>query len=140
MKIDPNMTIGSVTQAAAQNATGKAGDFEDLLKGLEAAGSTGVNSAVPVMSADMLSPQRINALTTSDEALDLLSDYAAALKNPEVSLKGLASMVDQLDSMRAKVDKVALGLSSDDGLSSIMQDVSASLNAEVLRFKRGDLT
>jgi hypothetical protein len=140
MKIDPNMTIGSVTQAATQVADGKTGDFENLLKGLEAAGSTSVNSAMPVMSTDLLSPQRINALTTSDEALDLLSDYAAALKNPDVSLKGLASMVDQLDSMRAKVDKVALGLSSEDGLSSIMQDVSASLNAEVLRFKRGDLT
>ncbi|OPZ59696.1 MAG: hypothetical protein BWY87_00872 [Deltaproteobacteria bacterium ADurb.Bin510] len=140
MKIDPNMTIGSVTQAATQVAGGKTGDFENLLKGLEAAGSTSVNSAMPVMSTDLLSPQRINALTTSDEALDLLSDYAAALKNPDVSLKGLASMVDQLDSMRAKVDKVALGLSSEDGLSSIMQDVSASLNAEVLRFKRGDLT
>ena len=139
MKIDPNMTIGSVTQAAAQNATGKVGDFEDLLKGLEAAGSTGVNSAVPVMSADMLSPQRINALSTSDEAIDLLSDYAAALNDPQVSLKSLAAKVEELDGMRAKVDKVALGLSSDDKLSGIMKEVSANLSAEVMRFKRGDL-
>ena len=140
MKIDPNMTIGSISQAAGQTASATAGDFENLLKGIEAAASETTRGVMPVMSADMLSPQRISALTTSDEAIDLLGDYAAALKNPDVSLKGLAAMVDQLDSMRAKVDKVALGLSSEDQLSSIMQDVSANLNAEVLRFKRGDLT
>lgn len=139
MKIDPNMTIGSVSQVAAQTGAAKSGDFEDLLKGLETASTESVSSAMPISSADLLSPQRINALSTSDEAIDLLSDYAAALNDPQVSLKSLASKVDELDDMRAKVDKVALGLSSDDKLSGIMKEVSANLSAEVMRFKRGDL-
>lgn len=140
MKIDPNMTIGSVSQVATQTGVAKSGDFEDLLKGLEAASTESVSSAMPITSADMLSPQRINALSTSDEAIDLLSDYAAALNDPQVSLKSLAAKVEELDGMRAKVDKVALGLSSDDKLSGIMKEVSANLGAEVMRFKRGDLT
>ena len=139
MKIDPNMTIGSVSQVAAQTGAAKSGDFEDLLKGLETASTDSVSSAMPISSADLLSPQRINALSTSDEAIDLLSDYAAALNDPQVSLKSLASKVEELDDMRAKVDKVALGLSSDDKLSGIMKEVSANLSAEVMRFKRGDL-
>lgn len=140
MKIDPNMTIGSVSQVVNQTGVAKSGDFEDLLKGLEAASTESVSSAMPITSADMLSPQRINALSTSDEAIDLLSDYAAALNDPQVSLKSLAAKVEELDGMRAKVDKVALGLSSDDKLSGIMKEVSANLGAEVMRFKRGDLT
>ena len=139
MKIDPNMTIGSVSQVAAQTGAAKSGDFEDLLKGLETASTESVSSAMPISSADLLSPQRINALSTSDEAIDLLSDYAAALNDPQVSLKSLAAKVEELDGMRAKVDKVALGLSSDDKLSGIMKEVSANLSAEVMRFKRGDL-
>ena len=139
MKIDPNMTIGSVSQVVNQTGVAKSGDFEDLLKGLEAASTESVSSAMPITSADMLSPQRINALSTSDEAIDLLSDYAAALNDPQVSLKSLAAKVEELDGMRAKVDKVALGLSSDDKLSGIMKEVSANLSAEVMRFKRGDL-
>lgn len=140
MKIDPNMTIGSVSQVVNQTGVAKSDDFEDLLKGLEAASTESVSSAMPITSADMLSPQRINALSTSDEAIDLLSDYAAALNDPQVSLKSLAAKVEELDGMRAKVDKVALGLSSDDKLSGIMKEVSANLGAEVMRFKRGDLT
>ncbi len=86
-----------------------------------------------------ISPQKLTALGASEEALELLERYSRAVSDPQVTLKGLSPMVDELESMKARLDGAASFISDDDPLKGIMSEVSSALYGEVLRFRRGDL-
>jgi hypothetical protein len=142
MKIDPNMIIGSVTGkiSGSRNTAGNEGAFENILN--EVGNSAGketqnVQASYPV---DQLNPQKINALSLSEQALDLLDTYSKGLADPKISLKTLEPMVEDLSQMRSSVLNAGSFLSDDDPLKGIMNDVASSLNSEVMRFRRGDLT
>jgi hypothetical protein len=141
MKIDPNMVIGSVTGKVSgiKQAAGDGGAFEDILNEV---GKTAVKEAQNVQASypvDQLNPQKINALSMSEQALDMLDAYSKGLADPKLSLKALAPMVDDLSQMRSSVLNAGSFLSDDDPLKGIMNDVASTLNSEVMRFRRGDL-
>ena len=91
------------------------------------------------MPTSFISPQKLNALSLSEEALDLLDKYAQAVSNPAMNLKSIAPMVDDLDAMREKLIQAGTFIADDDPLKGIMNEVSSALYGEVLRFKRGEL-
>ncbi|HVN71694.1 MAG TPA: hypothetical protein VMU10_06715 [Desulfomonilia bacterium] len=139
MKINPNMTIGSVASTQVKSASGAKGAFEDVLKGLET-GSVGKSGMVGAQhQAAPISPQKLSAVSTSEEAVDLLDKYAKAVSDPNVNLKQISSMVDQLDAMKSKVDNASSFIADNDPLKGIMNEVSSTLYGEVLRFRRGEL-
>ena len=140
MKIDPSMIIGAVVPEAARPAAGSRAAFEDVLKGLE--GETAARTGkVPGQFQQMsISPQKITALSASEEALDLLDRYSRSVSDPLTTLKGFAPLVDEMESMKARLDGAASFLSDDDPLKGIMTEVSSVLYGEVLRFRRGDLS
>lgn len=139
MKIDPNMIIGAVVPEAVKPAAGTRGAFEDVLKGLEADASVRPVKVHAQFQQFSINPQKLTAVSTSEEALDLLERYSRAVSDPQVTLKGLAPMVDELESMKARLDGAASFISDNDPLKGIMGEVSSALYGEVLRFRRGDL-
>ncbi len=141
MKIDPNMIIGGINaNRPVSGAKGVAGGFEDLLKGIEQQAPAATNSVQGLRPMDMLSPQKIMAMSLSDQALDMLGEYASALQDPSQTLKDLAAKVGELQGIKSDVDNAAVAISPDDPLKSIMDEVSASLETEIVRFTRGDLS
>jgi hypothetical protein len=86
-----------------------------------------------------VSPQKLSAVSTGEEAIDLLDTYSKAVSDPNVDLKTISSMVDQLDTMKSKVDNAASFIADNDPLKGIMNEVSSTLYGEVLRFRRGEL-
>jgi len=141
MKIDPKMAIGSLTGTQVKPKNGIAGGFDEVLKGLEtdtaAKGATQTGAAA--MPFGPVSPQKLNALTASEDALELLTKYSQAVVDPNVSLKSLEPMVNDLEAMREKVNQASSFISDNDPLKGIMNDVSSALYGEVLKFRRGEL-
>lgn len=141
MKIDPKMAIGSLTGNQVRQKNGTAGGFDDLLKGLET--DTAVKGAsqagAAVMPFGPVNPQKLNALTASEDALELLTKYSQAVADPNVSLKSLEPMVNDLEAMREKVNQAGSFIADNDPLKGIMNDVGSALYGEVLKFRRGEL-
>jgi hypothetical protein len=141
MKIDPNMLIGTVTGKRPGTAAPAAGGpvFEDVLKDVQKAEDPGVHHLQSIAGLDQPSPQKFNALSVSEQALDKLDAYARALADPRRGLKDIAPMVDEMSSLRSAVAQARSFLSDDDPLKGIMSDVESALSGELMRFRRGDL-
>lgn len=142
MKIDPNMVIGSVTGkvSGSRQTAGDGSTFENILNEVGSESVRDAHSVPASYPACQLNPQKINALSMSEQALDMLDSYSKGLADPNVSLKALAPMVEDLSRMRSSVLNAGSFLSDDDPLKAIMNDVASTLNSEVMRFRRGDLT
>ncbi len=141
MKIDPNMLIGTVTGKRPGTETPAAGGpaFEDILKDVQKAEGPGVHHLQSIPGLDQPSPQKFNALSVSEQALDMLDTYARALADPRRSLTEIAPMVDEMSSLCSEVAQARSFLSENDPLKGIMGDVESALNGELMRFRRGDL-
>jgi hypothetical protein len=139
MKIDPNMTIGSVTGPQTKPQGGAKGAFEDVLKGLEIGAVNNPGTVGAHYQTIAVSPVKLGALSAGEEAIELLDTYSKAISDPNVDLKALSPMVDQLEAMKAKVDNAASFIADNDPLKGIMNEVSSTLYGEVLRFRRGEL-
>jgi hypothetical protein len=140
MKINPNMTIGAVSGSQTKPQSGTKGVFEDLLKGIETGSVNNAGLVGTQFQMNAVSPVKLSAVSASEEAIELLDRYSKAVSDPNVNLKALSPMVDQLDAMKAKVDNAASFIADNDPLKGIMKEVSSTLYGEVLRFKRGELT
>jgi hypothetical protein len=139
MKINPNMTIGSVPGTQTKHQGGVSGVFEDLLKGIETGSVNKSDSVATQFQMNAVSPVKLSAVSASEEAIELLDRYSKAVSDPNVNLKAISPMVSQLDAMKAKVDNAASFIADNDPLKGIMNEVSSALYGEVLRFRRGEL-
>ncbi|MEA2101260.1 MAG: hypothetical protein U9P80_01630 [Thermodesulfobacteriota bacterium] len=139
MKVDPNMIVGTVGPVKHNQAT-HMGAFEDLLKGAEAkegiSGTKEVGSIVPMASPDLF---KIEALSRSEQALDMLEGYSNAMADPSVGLGSLSSMVDELSDMKDNLKHASMAVSTDDPLRAMMDELDSTIASEIMRFKRGDL-
>ena len=138
MKIDPNLTIGQVSPPTSVRPASRKGAFEEVLSGIEQKTATAASELPPLTTA-LLDPQKIQALSLSEQALELLDGYAQALADPRQTLRALKPMADELASLRTDLEEQARALAGDDPLKAIMQDVSATIDAQMIQFARGDL-
>lgn len=142
MKIDPNLITTGVTSTESTRQPTNTGAFEDLLKSTEAAGETqsvSQTSAVQSVSMPLMDSQHMQGITLSEEAIDLLDTYAQGLSQSDQTLKSLSSMMEQLSTLKTQLDDSSQSLMQTDPLREIMQDVSSTIQSEMLRFSRGDL-
>ncbi|HNY65696.1 MAG TPA: hypothetical protein PKM41_09655 [Deltaproteobacteria bacterium] len=143
MKIDPNMIIGAVTGKAPAAAKGPAAGsnlFEDILNGVQKTGTVQAQGVSPLLSVNQVSPQAMRCMSVTDQAMGMLDAYSKSLLDPKVSLRDLAPMVEELGALRTEVLEAGSFLSDSDPLKGIMDEVASTINAEVVRFRRGDLT
>lgn len=143
MKIDPNLIIGAVTGKATGSKSTPAGGanlFEDILKGVQTNAAAPTQGVSPLYQVDAVSPQKMKCLSVTDQAVGTLEAYSKSLLDPRTSLKDIAPMVEELGQLRNDVLNAGSFLSDSDPLKGIMNDVASTLNTEVLRFKRGELT
>jgi hypothetical protein len=106
MKIDPNLTIGSVGPKSPVRPQGRKGAFEEVLSGIEQKvirASTLLHAIPP----SQITPQRIKALGMSEQAIDALEGYARMLADPNTSLKTLQTNVDELSAVRAELHEAS---------------------------------
>jgi hypothetical protein len=142
MKIDPNLIIGAVTGTASVGkgaSTGGSSAFEDILNSVQTGSPAQAAGVNPLYQVDTVSPQKMQCLSLSDQAMGVLEDYSKNLLDSKKSLKDIAPMVDELGELRTRMLDASSFLSDSDPLKGIMDDVASALNAEVLRFRRGDL-
>ncbi|MCU0590117.1 MAG: hypothetical protein MUC57_01415 [Desulfobacterales bacterium] len=69
---------------------------------------------------------------------DLLDGYCQKLANPRVSLKGLASSIQQLEEGRDALSRMNEALPADDGLKDVLNQTLITAELEIMRFRRGD--
>lgn len=141
MKIDPNMIIGAVTGKVpgVKQTTGSANIFEGVLQDVQNIQGKEIAGVQPLHHIDQLNPQKIKALSLSEQAVDMLDAYSKSLADPKISLKDLAPMVNEISEMRSSLLDAGSFLSDDDQLKGVMNEVASAMNGEVLRFRRGDL-
>ncbi|MBN2298761.1 MAG: hypothetical protein JXM72_09210 [Deltaproteobacteria bacterium] len=140
MKIDPNMIIGAVAPKTTQPGPGTApGGFEDILRDIQDTGTKEVSPLAAMPQINNINPLKIEVLTMSENAIDMLDTYSKALVDPGNTLKSIAPMVDDLDAMRSKLGDAGSFLSDDDPLKGIVDEVATTISGEILRFRRGDL-
>lgn len=141
MKIDPNTMIGTVTGKRSDIRTPAAGGsaFERVLNGIQKTESAKKAHSLHPAPGVSPSPQTFQAMSVSERAVDLLDAYARALVDPKLSLKDIAPMMDEMESVRSAVAQAGSLLSDNDPLKGIMSEVESALNAELMRFRRGDL-
>mgnify|MGYP001111081476 CR=1 FL=1 len=141
MKIDPNVLIGTITgKAAGAKQTAVTGNvFEDILKGVQNTGAPGIQNVHAPFAVESLNPQKIKALSLSEQAVDMLDSYAKSLSDPAQTLKQIAPVVDELEAMRSSILEARSFLADSDRLKGVMDDVASAINTEVLKFRRGDL-
>lgn len=141
MKIDPNLIIGAITGKKTEIEHSSAGgpSFEDVLEGVqktEAKETSSVQAAYPV---DLPSPQKMRALSLSEQALDMLDAYSKGLADSSLSLKSIEPMVEGLSKISSELSNAGSFLSDGDPLKGIIDEVASTLSSEVIRFRRGDL-
>jgi hypothetical protein len=69
---------------------------------------------------------------------DLLEGYCQKLSNPRVSLKGLASSIQQLEEGRDALIRMNEATPADDGLTDVLNQTLITAELEIMRFRRGD--
>ncbi len=141
MKIDPNMVIGGIAgkTAGVKQTSVQGSVFDDILKGAQNTQPPEMSGMQPLYQAGGLTPQKIQALNLSEQAIDMLDAYSKSLGDPNLSLKDIAPMVDELSATRDSVLNARSFLSDSDPLKGVMEEVASAMNGEILRFRRGDL-
>jgi hypothetical protein len=70
--------------------------------------------------------------------LDILEKYMTALGDPQVTLKEISPMVEDLDRGAMRLDKLAVSLGQSDPIKQLTNETAALAAVEALKFKRGD--
>ncbi|MDR0356325.1 MAG: hypothetical protein LBJ64_11435 [Deltaproteobacteria bacterium] len=70
--------------------------------------------------------------------LNMLEKYMKALGDPQVTLKEISPLVEDLDRGALKLDKMAASLGSDEPIRRLTTETAVLAAVEALKFKRGD--
>ncbi len=139
MKIDPNMTVGAAAPAVGKPRARSGGDFEEILTAVQQTRNIRGEPLQGGLLTTGVNPAALAAFGASQDALDLLERYRAALEDPMLTLRELEPMVEELGAMRERLDGCASTLAEGDPLRAIVDETSRTLMGEVVRFRRGDL-
>ncbi|MBF0475683.1 MAG: hypothetical protein HQK59_07585 [Deltaproteobacteria bacterium] len=77
-------------------------------------------------------------LQATESVLSLLDNYAAALGDPNMSLKDIAPIVSAMDAKVQSMMQTMEQLPDGDNLKDLMAQTAITTNTEVIKFNRGD--
>jgi hypothetical protein len=114
--------------------------FQKVLSGAAPTGAAVAPSSGGV--AVQLSPAGAScfgsAVAQVEQFLDLLDDYRSRLVDPQVTLKGLNTAVQAVARGRDALTPLLAATTEDDGLKDVLNQILATAELEIIRFRRGD--
>jgi hypothetical protein len=141
-EVDPSFTVSTTKVSknkdtdAFENALSKALDNREAPE----MKTTPANSLgeIESTSLQLLQPSDIVAGRT-DRLLKMLDAYASKLKDPEISLKSLAPVLEEIQKNAGSLEREIRDLTRKDaGLKTIADQTLVTVQTEVLKFQRGD--
>ena len=141
---DTGQVIGS-----SQSKTGKAqitGAFENALsraldsKESSAMETTPAGALQEISSAGPVIQSRQDAVVgKTDRLLDMLDTYSSQLEDPNVTLKSIAPVLEEIKTNAGNLEKEARALTDNDAsLKEIARQTVVAAQTEYLKFQRGD--
>ena len=87
---------------------------------------------------DLLSKVESPTIDQVENYLNILSEYQEKLGNPDVSLKELSPLLDQMNEEKGKLSSALDSLPNEDGLKEIANETLIISSLETIKFNRGD--
>lgn len=144
-----NESAQTVVTAKSQTAsTGKAGDFENALskafdktqaEKMESQSSSALGE-IASAQPNVADPSEVVSGKT-DQLLDMLEAYSSKLQDPEVSLKTIEPVLEEIQQQAGSLMKEAQSLAEpDEALGKIAAQTVVTAQTEYIKFQRGDYT
>jgi hypothetical protein len=121
------------------------GGFGDILKEKlapapgAAAPGIGLSLVAPIQLIQSVAEAPANSLDGRVERyLDLLDDYRRQLADPRMSLKGLDTVVREMEAGKDELAPALGSLPDGDGIKDILNRTLVTASLEIIKFRRGD--
>ena len=148
MKVDATPEIAGTDYTVRKNNGPEPGgtEFSDILKAnLDSASGIGETSSqsYPVQGIsrsqfDLCGGLEANPLDQLENYLNMLAEYQEKLGNPDVSLKELAPLVEEVTQENERLSATLDTISEDDSLKEILNETMVLGSLETIKFNRGD--
>ncbi len=147
---DINQAIGPYQSFEVNNAkiskSNKADAFENALSSALDKTEAPEMDAAPTNELREIVPKNLNILNPSDivsggtdKLLAMLDAYSSKLENPNVSLKSIAPVLEEINNNAGSLLKETLNLKADDArLKKIATQTIVAAQTEYVKFQRGD--
>jgi hypothetical protein len=148
MKVDANLEIVRGDYPVRNNTDPKTtgAEFstilEESLKGVSNENTTvSQGSKIEGISKtqfDLFSKPENSAIGQVENYLNMLNEYQEKLGNPDVTLKELSPLLDQMNAEEGQLSSALNSLSDEDELKGIINETLILSSLETIKFNRGD--
>ena len=136
--ITPGQQDGSAIGKGSASTTGPS--FQDILAQELAAAKNPATTAIAAASATAPIPAalRLDGLTLTEDTINTLEKFGAALGNPSFSAQDLEPFATALENDTAALVSMKNQLPESNPLSSLLERVATASYVEATKFRRGD--
>jgi hypothetical protein len=141
-EVDPSFTVSTTKVSKNKDADAFENALSKALDNREASEmkTTPANSLGEITSTSLNIPQPSDIVAgRTDRLLKMLDTYASKLKDPEISLKSIAPILEEIRKIAGSLERETRDLSIEDaGLKTIADQTLVTAQTEILKFQRGD--
>ena len=150
MKVDanPEILVGECAVKGNKRSETDGSEFSAILEeSLEDMAGTGDISSkdgqvqvggISRSQLDIFGKVETSAVDQVENYLNILSDYQEKLGNPDVTLKELSPLVEQMTQEEERLTSILDGLPENDSLKEIANETLVLSSLESIKFNRGD--
>lgn len=148
MEVNANPEILGGNYAAGNNSEPKAtgSEFNTILE--QSLGNVSSTKAIEEQGSriegisksqfDLLPKVETPTIDQVENYLNVLNEYQEKLGNPDVSLKELSPLLDQMNKEKGQLSSALDSLPNEDGLKEILNETLIISSLETIKFNRGD--
>ncbi|HIJ90283.1 MAG: hypothetical protein OEV89_05890 [Desulfobulbaceae bacterium] len=136
--ITPGQQDASTIGKSSASTTGTS--FQDILAHELAAAKTPATTATTatVATAQIPAPLRLDGLTLTEDTINTLEKFSAALGNPSFSAQDLEPFASALEDETAALVNLKNQLPENNPLSALLERVATASYVEAAKLRRGD--
>jgi len=97
-----------------------------------------INTISEIQFNTFLSGEKIPMVDRVEKYLDLLDEYRQKLANPQVTLKDIYLLINEMEVEKQSLIPVLNSLPDEDGLKDILNQALMTSSLEIIKFNRGD--
>jgi hypothetical protein len=97
-----------------------------------------INTISEIQFNTFLSGEKIPMVDRVEKYLDLLDEYRQKLANPQVTLKDIYLLINEMEVGKQSLIPVLNSLPDGDGLKDILNQALITSSLEIIKFNRGD--